>query len=305
MRRCTSEPQGPDSSLPSWLMTDSANVLIVTGMSGAGRSTAANVLEDRGYRVIDNLPPTLMADAEALADLAAGERPLALVADLRGGKDTDDLLGPISGIREQGVGAAVLFLDADDESLLRRYEENRRPHPLRRATLEESIRVERELLVEVRAVSDVVIDTTHLSVHDLRARIEEEFLTSTSVDGMRVSFRSFGFKHGAPRDVDVMFDVRFLPNPHWQPDLRPLTGKDEPVKDYVMGKDDAQAFVDKAADMLEFLIPRYRQEGKSYVAIGVGCTGGKHRSVAIAEELAGRVSGPEANVVVRHRDIER
>lgn len=289
------------------MMTDhgATNVLIVTGMSGAGRSTAANVLEDLGYRVIDNLPPTLMADAEALADLAAGERPLALVADLRGGKDTDDLLDPISGIREQGVGAAVLFLDADDDALLRRYEENRRPHPLRRATLEESIAVERELLVEVRAVSDTIIDTTNLSVHDLRARIEQDFTPGSPADGMRISIRSFGFKHGAPRDVDVMFDVRFLPNPHWQPELRPLTGRDEPVRDYVMGQDDASAFVDKTSELLEFLIPRYRQEGKSYVAIGVGCTGGKHRSVAIAEELADRLAGTDTNVVVRHRDIER
>ncbi len=283
----------------------STNVLIVTGMSGAGRSTAANVLEDLGYRVIDNLPPTLMTDARALADLAAGERPLALVADLRGGKDTDDLLDPISEIREQGVGAAVLFLDADDEALLRRYEENRRPHPLRRATLEESITLERDLLVEVRAVSDNVIDTTNLSVHDLRARIENEFAPGSPTDAMRVSIRSFGFKHGAPRDVDVMFDVRFLPNPHWEPDLRPLTGQDEPVRDYVLQQADTEAFVGKTVDLLDFLLPKYRSEGKSYVAIGVGCTGGRHRSVAIAEELAERLSGSHTNLVVRHRDIER
>lgn len=281
------------------------NVLIVTGMSGAGRSTAANVLEDLGYRVIDNLPPALMADAQALADLAAGERPLALVADLRGGKDTDDLLDPISGIREQGVGAAVLFLDADDDALLRRYEENRRPHPLRQSTLEESIAVERDLLVEVRAVSDTIIDTTDLSVHDLRARVEQEFAPGSPADALRVSIRSFGFKHGAPRDVDVMFDVRFLPNPHWEPELRPLTGRDKAVRDFVLGKDDAAEFVEKASEMLEFLVPRFRKEGKSYVAIGVGCTGGKHRSVAIAEELASRLEATNTNVVVRHRDIER
>ncbi len=288
-------------------MTDhgATNVLIVTGMSGAGRSSAANVLEDLGYRVIDNLPPTLMADAQALADLAAGERPLALVADLRGGKDTNDLLGPISEIREQGVGGAVLFLDADDEALLRRYEENRRPHPLRRATLEESIALERELLVEVRAISDTIVDTTNMSVHDLRARIEHEFAPGSPADGMRVSIRSFGFKHGAPRDVDVMFDVRFLPNPHWEPELRPLTGKDGPVRDFVLGQDDAGAFVERTSELLEFLIPRFRKEGKSYVAIGVGCTGGRHRSVAIAEELARRLADTDANVVVRHRDIER
>lgn len=286
-------------------MSDQANVLIVTGMSGAGRSTAADVLEDLGYRVIDNLPPALMADAQALADLAAGERPLALVADLRGGKDTADLLGPISELREQGIGAAVMFLDAEDDALLRRYEENRRPHPLRRPTLEESIKLERDLLVEVRAVSDTVIDTTNLSVHDLRRRIEQEFATGIAADSMRVSIRSFGFKHGAPRDVDVMFDVRFLPNPHWEPELRPLTGKDDAVRTYVLGKEDATEFVEKATDMLQFLLPRFRQEGKSYVAIGVGCTGGKHRSVAIAEELARRVGMTDASVVVRHRDIER
>lgn len=302
-----SETDREVSSLPSGFMFDhgATNVLIVTGMSGAGRSTAANVLEDLGYRVIDNLPPALMADAQALADLAAGERPLALVADLRGGKDTDDLLEPISGVREQGVGAAVLFLDADDDVLLRRYEENRRPHPLRRATLEESIAVERDLLVEVRAISDTIIDTTELSVHDLRARVEQEFATGSPADGMRVSIRSFGFKHGAPRDVDVMFDVRFLPNPHWEPDLRPLTGRDGPVKDYVLGQVDADAFLEKTTELLEFLIPRFRQEGKSYVAIGVGCTGGRHRSVAISEELANRLVGTDTNVVVRHRDIER
>lgn len=286
-------------------MNKHANVLIVTGMSGAGRSTAANVLEDLGYRVIDNLPPTLMSDAGALADLAAGERPLALVADLRGGKDTDDLLGPISDIRSQGVGAQVLFFDADDDVLLRRYEENRRPHPLRRATLEESIQLERELLVEVRAVSDTVIDTSGMSVHDLRERVEEEFSTENPPEAMRVSVRSFGFKHGAPRDVDVMFDVRFLPNPHWQPELRPLTGRDSEVRDYVFDHPDAGEFVDKASDMLEFLVPRFRNEGKSYVAIAVGCTGGRHRSVAIAEELAKRLAGEDVRIVVRHRDIER
>lgn len=286
-------------------MSEPANVLVVTGMSGAGRSTAADVLEDLGYRVIDNLPPALMADAQALADLAAGERPLALVADLRGGKDTDDLLGPISELREQGIGAAVMFLDAEDDALLRRYEENRRPHPLRQATLEESIKLERDLMAEVRAVSDTVIDTTNLSVHDLRHRIEHEFDTGMARDTMRVSIRSFGFKHGVPRDVDVMFDVRFLPNPHWEPELRPLTGRDEPVRDYVLGQDDATDFVAKATDMLEFLLPRFRQEGKSYVAIGVGCTGGRHRSVAIAEELSRRIAETDASVVVRHRDIER
>jgi UPF0042 nucleotide-binding protein len=287
------------------MVQNKPDVLIVTGMSGAGRSTVSKVLEDLGYFVIDNLPPDLIADVVRQNDVEDTDRLLAVVVDVRGGVLSNELQRPLRDLLGRQMLASVLFLDASDEVLLKRYDENRRPHPLREATLEQSIARERELLGEIRANADFVIDTSDYNVHELRQQIEEVFLAGQQERPMLVTVRSFGFKHGPPRDVDLMFDVRFLPNPHWQPELRPQTGKDAAVRDYVMGMDDTVAFLDKTTDMLDFLLPRFMAEGKSYLSVGIGCTGGHHRSVAIAESLGEWFAsrGIEASVV--HRDIDK
>lgn len=287
------------------MVQNKPDVLIVTGMSGAGRSTVSKVLEDLGYFVIDNLPPNLIADVVGQNDVEDTDRLLAVVVDVRGGVLSNELQRPLRDLLGRQMLASVLFLDASDEVLLKRYDENRRPHPLRKATLEESIARERELLGEIRANADFIIDTSDYNVHELRQRIEEVFLAGQRERPMLVTVRSFGFKHGPPRDIDLMFDVRFLPNPHWQPELRPQTGKDAPVRDYVLGMDDTVAFLDKATDMLEFLLPRFMAEGKSYLSIGIGCTGGHHRSVAIAESLGEWFASRGVEVSVVHRDIEK
>ncbi len=286
-------------------MVSRPQVLVVTGMSGAGRSTAAKVLEDLGYLVVDNLPPALIGEIVRFNDLADVPRRLALVIDARGGFSLTDLSTEMNRLLRGGVSTAVLFLDADDDMLIRRYKENRRPHPMGKPTLGESLFAERELLAELRAEADYIIDTTDLNVHQLRERIEEDFQGGQPERPMRVTVSSFGFKHGAPRDADLMFDVRFLPNPHWQEELRPLTGNDASVRDYVLGDEDTQAFLEKIEDMLAFLLPRFRRVGKSYVSIGVGCTGGRHRSVAIANELGRWLESEGIEASVRHRDSSK
>jgi len=280
-------------------------VLVVTGMSGAGRSTAAKVLEDLGYLVVDNLPPAMIGEIVRFNDLTDVPRRLGLVIDARGGFSFEVLSAEMDRLLRGGVSTAILFLDADDDILIRRYMENRRPHPMGRPTLGESLHAERELLAELRAEADFIIDTTDLNVHQLRERIEEDFQGGQPERPMRVSVSSFGFKHGAPRDADLMFDVRFLPNPHWREELRPLTGRDAPVKEYVLGNEDTKVFLAKVEDMLSFLIPRFRAVGKSYVSIGVGCTGGRHRSVALAEELGRWLESQGVEATVRHRDAEK
>ncbi len=281
------------------------DVLIITGMSGAGRSTVAKVLEDLGYFVIDNLPPRLIPEAVKANDVELGDVKLAVVVDVRGGRLSHDFESPLMDVLGLQLDASVLFLDASDDSLVKRYGENRRPHPLGLETIAESIAAERALLTAVRATADVVIDTSDYNVHELKRRIEEEFSERTSDRPVRVSVRSFGFKHGTPRDVDLMFDVRFLPNPHWVTELRLLTGLDEQVRSYVMDNDDTREFLRQLKDMLTFLLPRYLNEGKSYLSIGVGCTGGHHRSVAIAEELGLWLADQHVDVAVRHRDKDR
>jgi UPF0042 nucleotide-binding protein len=286
-------------------LTDAPQVIVVTGMSGAGKSTAANVLEDLEYTVIDNLPPRLIGEAVAHHQVVEGRKGLVVVVDARGGVPVEVIQGAIDDLERQGVRTLVLFLDAEDAAIIRRYEENRRPHPLRRGNLAESITAERELMAALRDLADVVIDTTDLNVHQLRDRIADQFSGVGPERPMRVSVTSFGFKHGIPRDTDLLFDVRFLPNPHWVPELRPHTGTHPDVARYVLSNPDADEFLRRVSDLLTFLIPRFKSEHKSYLAIGVGCTGGKHRSVALAEEIGRRLREEGVDVVVRHRDAER
>lgn len=283
------------------------DVVLVTGLSGAGRGTAAKVLEDLGWYVADNLPPELIARMVDLG-LAAGSRitKLAVVMDARSRGFTGDLDSVRSELATRGIHPRVLFLDAADDVLVRRYENNRRAHPMRAGlTLAEGIAAERRMLAPVRAAADLVIDTSTLPVRALRETIEEAFGAET-VGTTAVTVESFGFKYGLPMDADMIADVRFLPNPHWVDELRPHTGQHPDVRDYVLGQSEAPRFLDTYETLLSLVIDGYRREGKRYVTIGVGCTGGKHRSVAIAEALAGRLSSsPGLSVRVLHRDLGR
>jgi RNase adapter protein RapZ len=285
--------------------TDHPHVLVVTGMSGAGRSSAAKILEDLGYTVIDNLPPRLLVPAAQSHDIPERHKHLVVVIDSRGGLPIEELRDAVKELSREGVLTRVVFLDAEDDVIVSRYEENKRPHPLRLSTISESIAAERELLADLREEADVIVDTSSLNIHELRDRLTAQFSEEEMARPMRVSIRSFGFKNGTPRDIDLLFDVRFLPNPHWIPELRPLRGTDERVAEYVMSEEAAKEFVDRADEMLAFLIPHFEAEGKSYLSVGIGCTGGHHRSVAIAEELGRRLAQHGITATVRHRDIER
>ena len=280
-------------------------VLIVTGMSGAGRSTAAKVLEDIGYNVIDNLPPELLSQVVAHHEVPERPRRLAVVIDSRAGDPMEALTAAIDELDRQGVQTRVLFLDADDAHIVNRYEESRRPHPMRLGNVTDSIAAERAMLESLRESADVTIDTTDLNVHQLRARLTDLFAEAAGQRPMRVSVTSFGYKHGVPRDADLIFDGRFLPNPHWVRELRPLVGTDQPVREYVLGFPDAGEFLSRIEDLLGFLIPRYEEEGKSYLTIAIGCTGGHHRSVVLAEELGRWLEDHQIDANVRHRDVDR
>ncbi len=282
-----------------------SRVVIVTGMSGAGRSTAANVLEDVGYFVVDNLPPALIVDLVDRLGVPEGRiQKVAVVVDTRGGLTAADLDTAVIGLLGRGVPITVLFLDADDQTLIDRFEETRRTHPVREGSLAEKIASEREAFEEIRGQADVIVDTTGTNVHELRGRLEDAFAADIPARRMRVDVTSFGFKRGVPRVIDLLFDVRFLANPHWIPELRSQTGRDDAVRDHVMAEPAASEFMERAADLLAFLIPRYEAEGKAYLTIGVGCTGGRHRSVVIAEEIARRLAASDVDVNLRHRDIE-
>lgn len=280
------------------------NIVIITGLSGAGRSHAANVLEDIGYFVVDNLPVNLIPDL--VASLGAGEgkrRRIAVVADTRAGLSAEGLDRALIDLQRAGLPTTVLFLDADDRTLIQRFEETRRPHPVDASSLGDAISTERTALEDVRASAQVIVDTSDLSVHDLRGRLRAAFEDADTSHTMRVDVTSFGFKKGPLRVVDLMFDVRFLPNPYWVPDLRPLTGKDVAVSEYVFGREEAQVFLEKVNDMLDFLIPHYVSEGKSYLTIGIGCTGGQHRSVAMAEAVGAHLAASGVSTSVHHRDM--
>jgi UPF0042 nucleotide-binding protein len=276
-------------------------LVVITGMSGAGRSLAGKALEDLGFFVIDNLPANLIARVVEQADPARDprRRRLAVAVDTRGGLSFEALEQVLLALTTEGVPTTLLFLDADDEVLTKRFAESRRPHPVEAPTLSESIALERAALRDLRGQADVVVDTSDRSVHDLRRLLGELFA------GLRVTVTSFGFKHGVPRVVDLLFDVRFLPNPYWAPELRALTGHDEPVRQMVMSHPDTGEFLARAESLLEFLLPRYEAEGKSYLTIGIGCTGGRHRSVLVAEELVRWLAEREIEASIRHRDLER
>jgi UPF0042 nucleotide-binding protein len=282
------------------------DVTIVTGMSGAGRSEAANVLEDLGYFVIDNLPPALIGK---VAELAAGRgdpHRYALVVDVRSGMFLEELSAALAELRGSGANTRILFLDASDDVLVRRYEATRRRHPLSDTErVSDGITRERDLLEELKGEADVIVDTTALNVHELRDRLQQLFAEDTSDSRLQVNVVSFGYKHGLPLDVDLVFDCRFLPNPHWVDRLRPLTGIDADVREYVLHQPLSSEFLQQLDDLLSMLLPAYQQEGKSYLSIGVGCTGGRHRSVVIAEELAQRMRRHGVRTAVRHRDIGR
>lgn len=278
-------------------------VVLVTGMSGAGRSTAARALEDQGWFVVDNLLPALIPETvRALG--GEGVHRVAVVVDVRGGKFFDDTERALARLRESGLDVRICFLEASDECLVRRFESNRRPHPLQQGErLVDGLRRERVALAGLRADADLVIDTSQLNVHELRRRVEAAFAGPASP--LRATVMSFGFKYGIPVDADVVLDARFLPNPHWEEALRDHTGLDADVREYVVGNPAAVGFLDETSALLDVMARGYLHEGKRYVTVAVGCTGGKHRSVALAEEVAARLSGQGIEPMVVHRDLGR
>ena len=279
-------------------------VLLLVGMSGAGRSASANVFEDLGYYVIENLPTNLIQSVVESNDVAETNKQLVLTVDGRETSAQSELTKSLDRLSQSGVLTRVIFLDADNDSLIERYEENRRPHPMGKDSLDQSVKNERELLKPIRELADLVIDTSDMNVHDLRKRIIEGFQGTASNQDLKISVTSFGFKNGSPRDADLVFDVRFLPNTHWRDELRDSTGQAPMVRNYVLSFEDAQIFLEKTKDMIDFLLPRFTSEGKSYVGIAIGCTGGKHRSVVMTEEIGKWLKSDGKDAVIIHRDMK-
>ncbi len=288
-------------------MTDTRplEIALVTGMSGAGRSTAARALEDVGWFVMDNLPPALLSQAIDLATRTEEVDRIAIVVDVRSGSMFSALEASVSELKSRDVLVRTLFLEASDEALVRRFESSRRPHPLQgQRRIVDGLQSERALLGDLRAEADVVIDTSAINVHDLRRKVEAAFAEETPED-LRATVLSFGFKYGIPVDADLVADMRFLENPHWDERLRPMSGLDEPVSERVISGPEAQRFYELYVELLQVMRPGYLTEGKRYVTIAVGCTGGKHRSVASAEELAHRLRQIGIATLVVHRDLGR
>ncbi|MGI5994416.1 RNase adapter RapZ [Saccharomonospora viridis] len=282
-------------------------VAVVTGLSGAGRSTAAKCLEDLGWFVVDNLPPELISTMVELGAQARGViTKVAVVMDVRSRAFTDDLASVIKDLDARGYKPRVLFLEATDSVLIRRFDQVRRGHPMQGdGRLVDGITAERKLLAPLREEADLILDTSALSVHDLRAKIEDAFGTESSTQ-TRVTVLSFGYKYGLPMDSDLVMDVRFLPNPFWIPELRDQSGLDGDVRNYVLGQEGAEEFLQQYHELLRLVGAGYKREGKRYLTLAVGCTGGKHRSVAISEELANRLSKEDGMAVkVVHRDLGR
>jgi UPF0042 nucleotide-binding protein len=282
--------------------------VVITGYSGAGKSTAMQVFEDAGYFCVDNLPPEMIAGlVELFMHEGSKVERAAVVSDVRGGEYFVALQEVLESLDRHGVRHRVLFLDADEETLLTRYKETRRRHPLAPGgSVAQGIAEERALLEKLKHHAEATIDSTGLKASTLRRKIADEFLPREPLTRLAVTFQSFGFKHGPPRDADLTFDVRFLPNPHWEPALRPLTGRDERIVEYVGRENTLAEFYERLMPLLDFLIPQYTGEGKAHLMVAIGCTGGRHRSVVIAETLAARYrESDQVFVEVVHRDIEK
>jgi UPF0042 nucleotide-binding protein len=286
----------------------SQEVLILTGMSGAGRSTVAHALEDLGWYVVDNLPPALLSDL-IKQSMKSEINALAVVVDVRGGKFFDELTSSLAELKKSGANFRVAFLDASDQALVQRFESTRRPHPLQaKGRIVDGIAAEREKLQELLAQADVVIDTSNLNVHQLEKRTTEIFAHGLT-QSVRVNVLSFGYKYGIPVDADLVLDCRFIPNPHWIPELRPLSGLDEKVKSTVLSNPGVSDFVATYVTLIEQMLPGYLREGKKYLTVAIGCTGGKHRSVSVAREIATQLDGEREGFTISaqatHRDVGR
>lgn len=281
--------------------------VILTGMSGAGKSQAIKVLEDINYYCMDNMPPALLPNfAELCKGSSKDVNKVAVVADIRGGIFFKDLFNSLEVLRNKGIKYSVLFLDASDEELVKRYKELRRPHPLSTTgTIIDGIQEERILLNEVKQKSDYIINTSNMKLGRLKEEILSIFLNGKISHNLNITIMSFGYKYGIPQDSDLVFDVRFLPNPYYIEELKYFTGNDLNVQDYVMGFDTSNIFIEKLIDMLKFLMPLYIEEGKSNIVISIGCTGGKHRSVTISNKLADILSEGNYRVILTHRDVEK
>ncbi|NLY66229.1 MAG: RNase adapter RapZ [Tissierellia bacterium] len=278
--------------------------VIITGMSGAGKSQAMKAMEDIGYYCMDNLPPALLPKFAQLCHQSKRKiDKVAIVVDIRGGIFFEDLFKGLEGLEKEGITYKILYLDASDEVLIKRYKELRRPHPLNvNGSIVDGIIEERKLLQNVKNCADYVIDTSRLTIGMLKEEIAKIFLKGIDLGKLTISVVSFGFKHGILLDADLVFDARFISNPYYVPELRHLTGEDEKVKEYVFRWEQTNIFVDKVVDLLEFLIPNYIKEGKTQLVVGIGCTGGRHRSVAIANEIAKRLQKSGHRAISSHRD---
>lgn len=284
-------------------------LLVITGMSGAGKSSVANALEDGGWYVVDNLPPGLIS---ALFEMTSASVPMiAVVIDVRGGERFDSLERSLQELTSKGIESRTLFVDASDDSLVRRFEATKRPHPLQSTDrVLDGIHRERERLQDLRSRADIIVDTSEMNIHQLERRIDQLFDHEGRVD-LQMNLISFGYKYGLPVDADLVLDCRFVANPHWDPELRPLTGLDQAVADRVLGSEGVHEFIVRSADLLQSIVPGFIREGKKFVTIAIGCTGGRHRSVAIcnslSEELQSRSEGSGLSLLVQasHRDVRR
>jgi RNase adapter protein RapZ len=285
----------------------SVDLVVVTGMSGAGRSTTAKCLEDLGWFVVDNLPPALLGTMVDLGERSQGEvSRIAVVADVRSRAFSSDLQAALAELDDRDASVRVIFLEASDDALVRRFESSRRPHPLQDdGRLIDGIDAERALLRDLRGEADLVLDTSVLNVHELRTKIGAAFGQEGDEARISLTLMSFGYKYGLPVDADLVVDCRFLPNPHWVEELRPHTGLDSDVRAYVLGQPAAGEFLERFEGLVRLLLEGYEREAKRYVLLAVGCTGGKHRSVAMTEELARRLAEPGIDVQVQHRDLGR
>ena len=283
--------------------------IIVTGMSGGGKATAIHMLEDAGYYCVDNLPVSLMGKFTELITMPdSGINKVVLGIDARAGQSFEGVAGIIDSMKEKGIPVEILFMDASDQALIKRYKETRRIHPMNAAgdRLEDGIKKERDVLAEVKKKADYIIDTSNLLTRELKEELDHIFVKNEEYNSLMVNILSFGFKYGIPSDADLVFDVRFLPNPYYIDELKHQTGNDKPVQDYVKSFKECGEFVDKLCDMLQFLIPGYVKEGKYQLVVGIGCTGGQHRSVTIANEVYDRLkaSGGNFGLKLSHRDVK-